>query len=95
MQKHIFAGIDLGDKNSVARIGVDREKDERLGFVNTRGGRARLFKELNRRANQAGGAKIVLAYEASSCGWRLSIKLCFETSEGSLKSGLKHGVELR
>ena len=26
---------------------------------------------------------------------RLSIKLCFETSEGSLKSGLKHGVELR
>ena len=71
MQKHIFAGIDLGDKNSVARIGVDREKDERLGFVNTRGGRARLFKELNRRADQAGGAKIVLAYEASSCGFIL------------------------
>ena len=72
MDKHIFVGIDLGDKNSVARIAVDREKSERLGFVNTRGGRARLFKELNRHADQAGGAKILLAYEASSCGFVLS-----------------------
>ena len=71
MEKYIFAGIDQGDKNSVARIAVDREKGERLGFVNTRGGRARLFKELNRQAEQAGGAKILLAYEASSCGFVL------------------------
>ena len=71
MEKYIFAGIDLGDKNSVTRIAVDREKGERLGFVNTRGGRARLFKELNRQADQAGGAKILLAYEASSCGFVL------------------------
>ena len=71
MKKYIFAGIDQGDKNSVARIAVDREKSERLGFVNTRGGRARLFKELNRQAEQAGGAKILLAYEASSCGFVL------------------------
>ena len=66
MQKHIFAGIDLGDKNSVARIAVDREKSERFGFVNTRSRRARLFGEVKRRADQAGGAKIVMAYEASS-----------------------------
>ena len=26
MEKHIFVGIDLGDKNSVARIAMDREK---------------------------------------------------------------------
>lgn len=71
MKKHIFVGIDQGDKNSVARIAVDRAKGERLGFVNTRGGRARLFKEVNRHADQAGGAKIVLAYEASSCGFVL------------------------
>src|SRR5215204_1145528 len=71
MEKYIFAGIDLGDKNSVARIAVDREKSERLGFVNTRGGRARLFKELNRQADEGGGAKILLAYEASSCGFVL------------------------
>jgi len=70
--RHIFVGIDLGDKNSVARIAVDREKSERFGFVNNRQGRARLFREVKAKAEQAGGAKIVMAYEASSCGFVLS-----------------------
>jgi transposase len=70
--RHIFVGIDLGDKNSVARIGVDREKSERFGFVNSRQGRARLFREVKNRAEQVGEAKIVMAYEASSCGFVLS-----------------------
>src|SRR5688572_27938836 len=70
--RHIFAGIDLGDKKSVARIGIDNQKDsERLGFVNTRAGRRRLFSELKRRSQAAGGAKIVMAYKASSCGFVL------------------------
>jgi len=69
--RHIFVGIDLGDKNSVARIAVDREKSERIGFVNNRHGRARLFGEVKRRAEQAGGAEIVMAYEASACGFVL------------------------
>jgi transposase len=69
--RHIFVGIDLGDKNSVARIAIDREKTERFGFVNNRRGRARLFEEAKRRAEQAGGAEIVMAYEASSCGFVL------------------------
>ena len=69
--RHIFVGIDLGDKNSVARIAVDREASQRLGFVNNRAGRARLFREVKRRGEQAGGALIVMAYEASSCGFVL------------------------
>jgi transposase len=69
--RHIFVGIDLGDKNSVARIAVDREKSERFGFMNNRQGRARLFRELKSRGEQAGGAKIVMAYEASACGFVL------------------------
>lgn len=69
--RHIFVGIDLGDKNSVARIAVDREKSERFGFVNNRQGRARLFRELKSRSEQLGGAKIVMAYEASACGFVL------------------------
>lgn len=72
MEKHIFVGIDLGDKNSVARIAVDREKSERYGFVNSRAGRTRLFDEVQKRAVAAGEAKIVMAYEASSCGFILS-----------------------
>ena len=69
--RHIFVGIDLGDKNSVARIAMDREKSERFGFVNSRSGRARLFREVTQRAERAGGAKIVMAYEASGCGYVL------------------------
>ena len=71
MVKHIFVGIDLGDKNSVARIGMNREKSERFGFVNNGQGRARLFREVKQRAEQAGGAQIVMAYEASACGFVL------------------------
>lgn len=70
MVNNIFVGIDWGDKNSVARIAVDREKSERFGFVNNRRGRARLFEEVKRRAEDRGG-KIVMAYEASACGFVL------------------------
>jgi transposase len=70
MQKHIFVGIDLGDKNSVGRLALDLEKSQRYGFINTRAGRARLLGEAKRRAEQV-GAKIVMAYEASSCGFVL------------------------
>ena len=69
--RHIFVGIDLGDKNSVARIAVDLEKSERFGFINNRQGRRRLFEEVKRRSEQAGGAQIIMAYEASSCGFVL------------------------
>src|SRR5207253_5562709 len=72
MMRHIFVGIDLGDKNSVARMAVDREKSERFGFVNNRAGRTRLIREVKRRSEEAGGAEIVMAYEASSCGFVLS-----------------------
>ena len=71
MVRHIFVGIDLGDKNSVARIAVDREKSERFGFINTRSGRERLLREVKRRAEKAGNAEIVMAYEASACGFVL------------------------
>ncbi len=72
MMKHIFVGIDLGDKNSVARIAVDREKSERFSFINNRRGRARLLQEVKATAKQAGEARIVMANEASSCGFVLS-----------------------
>jgi hypothetical protein len=77
MTKHIFIGIDLGDKNSVTRIAVDREKSERFTFVNNRQGRGRLFREAKRRSDEAGGAKIIMAYEASS--WALVNKVVLES----------------
>jgi len=71
MMRHIFVGIDLGDKNSVARIAVDRDKSERFGFVNDVRGRARLFEKVKVKSEEAEGAKIIMAYEASSCGFIL------------------------
>jgi transposase len=71
MLKHIFVGIDLGDKNSVARIAVEREKSERFTFMNTRVGRARLLTEVKKRSERADGAEVRMAYEASSCGFVL------------------------
>ena len=68
---NIFVGIDLGDKNSVARIAVDRGKAERYGFVNNAEGRARLFEEVKRRAAAVNG-KVWMAYEASACGFVLA-----------------------
>jgi transposase len=72
MVNHIFVGIDLGDKNSVARIAVNRGKAERMAFVKDRRGRSRLFEEVRRRAEQWEEAQIIMAYEASSCGYILS-----------------------
>ena len=71
MTRHIFAGIDLGDKKSVTRVATDKDSAERFAFQNTKAGRARLFAELQRRSSAAGGATIVMAYEASSCGFVL------------------------
>jgi transposase len=96
MQKHIFVGIDLGDKNSVARMAEDREKSVRFGFVNTRAGRGRLFGEAKRRADQAGGAKIVMAYEASSCGFILRDEAeaqgidCFVLAPTKMEKSVEH-----
>jgi transposase len=71
MVGHIFVGIDLGDKNSVARIAKDLEKSERFKFINNRSGRERLLKHLRDRSEKSGGAKVVMAYEASACGFIL------------------------
>jgi len=72
MKRTIFVGIDLGDKKSVARIATERGSSERMSFVNTRSGRARLLRDLKRRSQDGGAeATIVMAYEASSCGFIL------------------------
>jgi len=71
MVNHIFVGIDLGDKNSVARIAVNQGKTERWGFVNDRRGRQRLLDEVRRRSEKVENGQVVMAYEASSCGFIL------------------------
>jgi transposase len=59
----------------VTRIGHKLEKSERITFSASQAGRRKFIEELKRRSEQAGGARIVVAYEASGNGFILSDEL--------------------
>jgi transposase len=59
----------------VTRIAHNRGKSERKTFSANQAGRRKFIEELRRRSEQAGGAKIVVAYEASGNGFILSDEL--------------------
>ena len=71
MGKYIIAGCDLHDGSMLIEVACDREAPETLTFGTSRPAREKLIEELRRRAQDAGGAKIVFAYEASSQGYGL------------------------
>lgn len=71
MRKVIMIGCDLHDKTMALQIAEGREKAERRSFKNTAAGRKSMIAELKRRARAAGGANVVLAYEASGLGFGL------------------------
>jgi transposase len=71
----IFVGCDSHDKTLVTRIAQNREKSERITFSASQAGRRKFIEELKRRSEQAGGAQIVVAYEASGNGFILSDEL--------------------
>jgi transposase len=71
----IFVGCDLHEKTLVNRIAVNREPCEKRTYANTAPGRAKLIAHLKQRAESMGGARIVLAYEASGQGFLLCDQL--------------------
>ena len=71
MSNYIFVGCDSHDKTLVMKIAVNREEAERKGFAANRAGRRKLIADLRERSGTAGGAKIVVAYEASGNGFVL------------------------
>jgi transposase len=71
----IFVGCDLHEKTLVNRIAVNREASEKRTYGNTVPGRAKLIADLKQRAAKIGGARIVLAYEASGQGFLLCDQL--------------------
>jgi len=68
MKKYMMVGCDLHDKNMLVMMAVGKGKPVPWTVPNTTQGRKRLFEELKKRA---GGARIVMAYEASSLGFNL------------------------
>jgi transposase len=75
MDHFIFVGCDSHDKTLVTRIAKNREVSERKGFSANGAGRRKLIEYLRRRGEQAGGAKVMVAYEASGNGFILSDEL--------------------
>jgi transposase len=68
---YIFVGCDSHDKTLVTKIAMNREKTETKGFAANGSGRQKLIDNLRERSQAAGGAKVVVAYEASGNGFIL------------------------
>jgi transposase len=72
---YIFVGCDSHDKTLVTKIALNREAAERRSFSATASGRRKMIEELQKRSQAAGGAKVVVAYEASGNGFILCDEL--------------------
>lgn len=71
MDKFIFCGCDLHDKNMLCKIAVDKGAPIVRSFQNDAAGRAALIADLFVRSVASQGARIVFGYEASGLGFGL------------------------
>src|SRR5262245_5755289 len=67
----ISVGCDSHEKTLVNKIAVNREAPGQFNVSGRRSGRQKLIAVLKRKAEEVGGARIVLVYEASSQGFIL------------------------
>jgi transposase len=81
LSNYIFVGCDSHDKTLVNRIALNREEAEKKKFGATRSGRRKLIEYLKKRSQSAGGATVVVVYEASGNGF----VLCDELKEAGLQ----------
>jgi transposase len=75
MGEFIMVGCDLHDATMLLKVAVGRRPAETLSVRNTRAGRGRMIADLVGRAQHAGGAKVIFAYEASGQGFGLHDEL--------------------
>jgi transposase len=71
----ICVGCDSHEKTLVSKIAINRAAPEQLNVSGRRSGRQKLIAVLKRKAQEMGGARMVLAYEASSQGFVLHDEL--------------------
>lgn len=71
MENCIFVGNDLHDKNMLLRIALNKQAAETRSFSNDAGGVELMIAALRCRAVDAGGARVLVAYEASGLGFGL------------------------
>jgi len=65
----IMVATDLHEASLMNLVAADREAAVKLPVANTPAGRGRLWREAKRQARRLGGARVVVAYEASSLGF--------------------------
>jgi len=78
---YIIVGCDMSDRNLMLQWAEDRGVSQKRCFSNDVDGRAAMAGMLKRRAQGAGGAKIVFAYEAGPHGFGLADTLSEEGIE--------------
>ncbi len=71
MGEYILVGCDLHDQNMVLRIAVDKGPVEKRVLSNSRSGHKAMLADLRRRSVEAGGAKVIVVYEAGPHGFVL------------------------
>lgn len=71
MCEPIMVGCDLHDKTLVLKMARGREAAEALTLPNTSSGRLKLIRRLQEQSQAVGGARVLLAYEASGQGFGL------------------------
>lgn len=71
MEQYICVGADVHDRSLVLKLALGLRSPETLRFGNTPAGRERMIREFRKRSEAAGGAEVVLAYEASGLGFGL------------------------
>jgi len=71
MDKYIMVGADVHDKSMLLKIAEGRGNPAKRSFTNNAAGWKAMIAHLTKRAELAGGARIVLAYEASCLGFAL------------------------
>jgi len=75
LSNYIFVGCDSHDKTLVNRIAVNREEGQKKNFAANRSGRRKLIEHLKKGSELAGGAEVVVVYEASGNGFVLCDEL--------------------
>jgi len=92
----ICVGCDSHEKTLVNWIGVNREAGQQRILANSRSGRSKLIVILKEKAAAVGGARIVLAYEASGQGFMLHDELtaagieCYVLAPTKIERSSKH-----
>jgi len=75
VKQYICVGTDVHDRWLVSKVALGLNPPERLSFGNTPAGRRLMIEELEKRSRAAGGAEVVVAYEASGQGFGLCDEL--------------------